>query len=234
MGTEATFIIFSSYDRRMCLLHTDTDMVISHVTYSVIITSILTLLIICLWHRLYCSLSKQNGVSKQLGVAQVLKPPSFCCLYFAFTGNQCLYSACVQAMPIFWGDSQIFQLLPSLAYSVSRDKFILVKLHRMPCYLLSKVTCYVSCENCDSSYFKWFLHLWLAWSCLPCVSHIITPCSDHWNAMCASVKSRQWNRSSMYQNKLYFFQWRDRERSCSRILFPWHYNLPHHGAMSIG
>ena len=95
MGTEATFIIFSSYDRRMCLLHTDTDMVISHVTYSVIITSILTLLIICLWHRLYCSLSKQNGVSKQLGVAQVLKPPSFCCLYFAFTGNQCLYSACV-------------------------------------------------------------------------------------------------------------------------------------------
>lgn len=95
MATEATFIIFSSYDRRMCLLHTDTDMVISHVTYSVIITSILTLLIICLWHRLYCSLSKQNGVSKQLGVAQVLKPPSFCCLYFAFTGNQCLYSACV-------------------------------------------------------------------------------------------------------------------------------------------
>ena len=152
----------------------------------------------------------------------------------------CLYG---QSMPIFClcaGNAYILGWFPNLpivtqscVFSQSRQIHPgQIAPHAMLPF--SKVTCYVSCENCDSSYFKWFLHLWLAWPCLPCVSHIITPCSDHWNAMCASVKSRQWNRSSMYQNKLYFFQWRDRERSCSRILFPWHYNLPHHGAMSIG
>ena len=56
---------------------------------------------------------------------------------------------------------------------------------------LSKVTCHVSCENCDSSNFKWFL-----W-------HVACVCVTHYHALfwslecnvCRSVKSRQWNRS---------------------------------------
>ena len=60
--------------------------------------------------------------------------------------RQCLYSASVSGSAYIPGWFPNFQLLPSFAYSVSRDIFILFNLHHMPCYLWD-VTCHVSCEN---------------------------------------------------------------------------------------
>ena len=80
---------------------------------------------------------------------------------------------------------------------------------------LSRVTCHVSCENCDSSN--------SSDSCgmLPvCASHIITRCSDHWNAMCAAAwkSRRQWNRSVCI--RIGWISFNDRSGP-----WPWHYNL---------
>jgi len=50
------------------------------------------MLMICCWHRLYCSPFEAEKCSKTL---EWLKfwTLQFCCLYFAFAGKQCLYSA---------------------------------------------------------------------------------------------------------------------------------------------
>ena len=64
-----------------------------HVTIPVIIITVLMRLMMCFWH--FWLYFKQNGVPNLGSVAQVLTLLSFCCLYFAFTGNRCLYSAYV-------------------------------------------------------------------------------------------------------------------------------------------
>jgi len=61
-----------------------------HVTIPVIIITVLMRLMTCFWHWLYF---QAEWCSKKWSVAQVLTLLSFCCLYFAFTGSRCLYSA---------------------------------------------------------------------------------------------------------------------------------------------
>ena len=79
---------------------------------------------------------KQNGVPK-IGVWLKF----WHCYHFVAyilplqAADMPIFCLCVGSAYIFRGDSQIFQLLPSLAYSVSRDRFILVNLHHMSCYL---------------------------------------------------------------------------------------------------
>jgi hypothetical protein len=138
-SNQTLFIIFSSYDRQMSLLHTDshlqTDMTwpltMCHVTIPVIIITASddVLLTQTIFQAKWCP-NHGSGV-------WLLTPLSFCCLYFAFTGNWCLHSAHVSKT----GSAYILGWFPNLptvtqssAYSVSRDRFILVNLHHMPGY----------------------------------------------------------------------------------------------------
>lgn len=107
----------------------------SHDQWPVIMSPFQSLssLMMCFWHGQYF---KPNGVLN-IGVCLKLWHRYHFVAYIlplqaidAYILPMCLK----RAVPTFWGDSQIFQLLPSLAYSVSRDRFILVNLHHMPGY----------------------------------------------------------------------------------------------------
>jgi len=138
-ANKTFFIIVSSYDRQMCLLHTESHLQIvmtndqvschhsSHYHHCVDAPDdvLLTLTIFSsrmVFQKMECGSSSDTAI--------ILLP--IFCLYRQPMPIFCL---CVGSAYIFRGDSQIFQLLPSLAYSVSRDRFILVNLHHMSCYL---------------------------------------------------------------------------------------------------
>lgn len=138
-ANKTFFIIVSSYDRQMCLLYTESHLQIvmtndqvschhsSHYHHCVdapddVLFDTVYFSSRMVFQTLECGSSSDTAI--------ILLP--IFCLYRQPMPIFCL---CVGSAYIFRGDSQIFQLLPSLAYSVSRDRFILVNLHHMSCYL---------------------------------------------------------------------------------------------------